>query len=188
MTLVLDRVTKSFGGIRALTRLGFTVPERSIFGLIGPNGAGKTTVFNLVTGVYTPDSGSILFSGKPIVGKKPARIAATGIARTFQNIRLFGQLSVLENVLVACETTRRSGLFGALLRTRRFREDERALRDALLKSPSASLLDFTRSSTHSRCTVIRGCSASIFSKIARFTFGSLCVPRSESFTCAESAP
>jgi branched-chain amino acid transport system ATP-binding protein len=130
--LELRDVTKSFGGIGALSGVSFEVPERSVFGLIGPNGAGKTTVFNLVTGVYAPDSGSILFAGNSIVGKKPARIAAAGIARTFQNIRLFGQLSVLENVLVACETSRRTGLAGALVLSRSFRDDERAMRDRAL--------------------------------------------------------
>ncbi len=125
--LELSGVSKQFGGIRALADVSFRVPARSIFGLIGPNGAGKTTVFNLITGVYAPDGGAIVHSGYDIVGRKPAQIAARGIARTFQNIRLFGQLSVVENVLVACETARRSGLAGALGRTRYFREDERAM-------------------------------------------------------------
>ena len=107
--LELVDVTKSFGGIKAVTHVGFRVPEGSIFGLIGPNGAGKTTVFNLVTGVYRPDSGAIRMNGLDLTTKKPAQIAAAGIARTFQNIRLFSQMSVLDNVLVACETKRRSG-------------------------------------------------------------------------------
>jgi branched-chain amino acid transport system ATP-binding protein len=127
--LELRDVTKTFGGIRALSCVSFRVPERCVFGLIGPNGAGKTTVFNLVTGVYAPDSGSMLFAGKSMVGKKPARIAQEGVARTFQNIRLFGQLSVLENVLVACETSRRTGLGGALLRSSAFLGDEQAMRE-----------------------------------------------------------
>jgi branched-chain amino acid transport system ATP-binding protein len=130
--LELCGVTKSFGGIRALSDVGFAVPERSVFGLIGPNGAGKTTVFNLVTGVYTPDAGSIVYLSRDLVGVKPARIAAAGIARTFQNIRLFAQLSVLENVLVACETTRSAGLRGALARSRHFHEEEHAMRDRAL--------------------------------------------------------
>src|SRR5262249_61599962 len=110
--LELGGVTKSFGGIKAVTGVSFTVARGSIFGLIGPNGAGKTTVFNLITGVYRPDSGSIRFNDADLVHKKPAQIAAAGVARTFQNIRLFGQMSVLENVLVACETARKTGLRG----------------------------------------------------------------------------
>jgi branched-chain amino acid transport system ATP-binding protein len=126
--LELTEVTKSFGGIKAVTGVTFAVAERSIFGLIGPNGAGKTTVFNLVTGVYRPEGGTIRFSGTDLADKKPAAIAAAGVARTFQNIRLFGQLSVLDNVLVAAEIHRRTGLAGALGRTRSFHEEEKNLR------------------------------------------------------------
>lgn len=129
MTLLeVSSVSKSFGGIRAVVDVSFRVPERSIFGLIGPNGAGKTTVFNLITGVYVPDTGSIVYRGTSLCGRKPASIAAMGIARTFQNIRLFSQLSVIENVLVACETVRRAGLLSALSRSGHFREDERSMR------------------------------------------------------------
>jgi branched-chain amino acid transport system ATP-binding protein len=131
--LSLGGVTKSFGGIKAVTNVSFDVPKGSIFGLIGPNGAGKTTVFNLVTGVYVPDAGDIKFGETALVGRKPAQIAAAGVARTFQNIRLFGQLSVLENALVACETSRRSGLGSALGRTPLFREDERAMRERAME-------------------------------------------------------
>jgi branched-chain amino acid transport system ATP-binding protein len=122
--LELEGVTKTFGGLRAVGGVTFNVPERSIFGLIGPNGAGKTTVFNLVTGVYKPDSGKIAFRGVELSHLKPAQIARLGVARTFQNIRLFGQLTVLENVLVACENRRKSGLVSALLRTPSFYRDE----------------------------------------------------------------
>src|SRR3954467_13558775 len=101
--LVLNGVTKNFGGLRAVGDVSFTVKDRSIFGLIGPNGAGKTTVFNLITGVYKQDTGSITFAGKDLKPLKPAQIAAVGVARTFQNIRLFAQLTVIENLLVACE-------------------------------------------------------------------------------------
>ncbi len=105
--------------------MSFKVPEGSIFGLIGPNGAGKTTVFNLVTGVYKPDPGGrITFAGADVVALKPSQIALRGIGRTFQNIRLFGQLTVLENVLVACEKRRRAHLGSALLRTALFHRDE----------------------------------------------------------------
>ncbi len=123
--LELRSVSKTFGGLRAVGDVTFTVPERSIFGLIGPNGAGKTTVFNLITGVYKPDAGSsIRFAGTDLGAMKPASIARLGIARTFQNIRLFGQLTVLENVLVACENRRRAHLGSAILRSPLFYLDE----------------------------------------------------------------
>jgi branched-chain amino acid transport system ATP-binding protein len=99
--LELRDVSKRFGGVAALTRVGFTVKERAIVGLIGPNGAGKTTVFNLVTGIFKPDAGSITFGDRDLVRLSPARIAEAGIARTFQNIRLFAQLTVIENLRVA---------------------------------------------------------------------------------------
>ncbi|EYF02316.1 ABC transporter ATP-binding protein [Chondromyces apiculatus] len=127
MSLELQHVTKRFGGLRAVGDVSFTVPERSIFGLIGPNGAGKTTVFNLITGVYKHDEGSIRFQGTDLGPLKPSQIARFGVARTFQNIRLFGQLTVLENALVACESQRRSGLVAALLRTPAFYRDEAAM-------------------------------------------------------------
>ena len=122
--LELSAVTKTFGGLRAVGDVTFSVPEGSIFGLIGPNGAGKTTVFNLITGVYKPNVGVIRFRGEDLSQKKPSQIAHLGVARTFQNIRLFGQLTVLENVLVACENRRKSGLFSALIRSPFFFRDE----------------------------------------------------------------
>ena len=131
--LSLAGVGKSFGGLRAVSDVSFDVPARAIFGLIGPNGAGKTTVFNLITGVYRPDQGSIRFGDVDLVAKRPAAIAAAGVARTFQNIRLFHQLSVLDNVLVACETTRRTGLRAALVRSRAFAEDEARMRKKALE-------------------------------------------------------
>jgi branched-chain amino acid transport system ATP-binding protein len=119
VSLVLSRVSKRFGGLRALDDVSFTVGDRSICGLIGPNGAGKTTLMNLVTGVYPFDTGSITFAGVELGGRKPAQIAALGIARTFQNIRLFGQLSVLENLLVAGESQKSAGLRAAVFRSRK---------------------------------------------------------------------
>lgn len=127
MELVLDHVTKNFGGLRAVGDVSFKVPEKSIFGLIGPNGAGKTTVFNLITGVYKHDVGSIRFGTKDLKPLKPAQIAAAGIGRTFQNIRLFAQLTVLENLLVACELTKRAHLMAAIFRLPAHYEDERAM-------------------------------------------------------------
>ncbi len=123
-SLDLKGVTKNFGGLRAVSDVTFAVPEGSIFGLIGPNGAGKTTVFNLITGVYKHDAGSITFHGTDLKPLKPAQVAAAGIARTFQNIRLFGQLTVLENLLVACELEKTAHLGAALLRTAAHFDDE----------------------------------------------------------------
>ena len=132
MSLDLKNVTKRFGGLCAVGDVSFTVPDRSIFGLIGPNGAGKTTVFNLITGVYKHDEGSIHFGGIDLAPLKPSQIARIGVARTFQNIRLFGQLTVLENVLVACENRRRSTLSSALLRSPHFFRDEQEMTSCAL--------------------------------------------------------
>lgn len=115
--LVLEHVTKNFGGLRAVGDVSFKVPDKSIFGLIGPNGAGKTTVFNLITGVYKHDSGKIHLDDTDLLPMKPAQIAAVGIGRTFQNIRLFSQLTVLENLLVACELSKKATLFSSAFRT-----------------------------------------------------------------------
>jgi branched-chain amino acid transport system ATP-binding protein len=127
-SLVLSHVSKNFGGLRAVGDVTFTVPHKAIFGLIGPNGAGKTTVFNLITGVYKHDEGSITFGGEDLKPKKPAQIAAAGIARTFQNIRLFSQLTVLENLLVAAELAKSAGLFSSILRTAAHHSDEETSR------------------------------------------------------------
>jgi branched-chain amino acid transport system ATP-binding protein len=126
--LSLDRVEMVFGGLRAVGGVSFDVPAGSIFGLIGPNGAGKTTVFNCVTGVYTPTRGAIRFEGRRIDGEPAYAIADGGIARTFQNIRLFGAMTVLENVLVANHRATRASFFDALLRTKRYADDEAAMR------------------------------------------------------------
>jgi len=108
-------VTMQFGGLTAVSDFSINVDDGEIVGLIGPNGAGKTTVFNMITGVYTPSSGEINFNGRNITGKKPHVITAAGIARTFQNIRLFGQMSVLENILAACWLRERPNLFESIL-------------------------------------------------------------------------
>ena len=133
MDLELKNVTKNFGGLRAVNDVTFTVPSKSIFGLIGPNGAGKTTVFNLVTGVYKHDTGSIRFGHTDLKPLKPAQIAAAGIGRTFQNIRLFAQLTVIENLLVACELQKRTHLFSALLRTPLYYADEELMHERAFK-------------------------------------------------------
>jgi branched-chain amino acid transport system ATP-binding protein len=114
-----------FGGLRAVQDLNLSLPSGSLYGLIGPNGAGKTTVFNLITGIYTPTEGDIRFGGRSIVGIGATRVAAAGIGRTFQNIRLFTGLSVLENVKVGLTRHLHATLFEAVLRAPRFWADER---------------------------------------------------------------
>ncbi len=130
--LALEGVTRRFGGLTAVKDLSFEVQERQLFGLIGPNGAGKTTVFNLITGIYPPTEGAIRLQGKAIEGLRPHRIAAAGIARTFQNIRLFSALSVIDNVLVAKHMHRKQGLIGCLLRTKLFSDEEKTFRESAL--------------------------------------------------------
>ncbi len=114
--LGVKRLTKSFGGLTAVNNVSFDVEPESIVGLIGPNGAGKTTVFNLITNIYRPDQGEIVFNGSSIVGKATHKIVAAGIARTFQTIRLFQNLSVLENVLAGRHCRLHSGVTGSMLR------------------------------------------------------------------------
>lgn len=124
--------TKRFGGLVAVRNLNMSLAPGSLYGLIGPNGAGKTTVFNLITGVYTPDEGAIELDGKPIHKKKPAAIASLGMSRTFQNIRLFKSMTVLENVKLARHMRRRQSLFDALTRTPRLmREEEEIENEAM---------------------------------------------------------
>lgn len=125
--LQLDKVTIRFGGLTAVSELDFRVDARELVGLIGPNGAGKTTVFNAITGVYQPTSGGILFGNQPTVGLKPHHLARRGIARTFQNIRLFASMSVFDNVRAAIQIHRPHGIRNALWRGRAFREGEKAV-------------------------------------------------------------
>jgi branched-chain amino acid transport system ATP-binding protein len=125
--LTLECVEKVFGGLRAVRSVTFGVEPGAIFGLIGPNGAGKTTIFNVITGVYKPDGGKVLFDGEDISGQRPAQIARRGVARTFQNIRVFRSMTVEENVMVAGHHLHQSNLVDALLRTRAFSRDEGAL-------------------------------------------------------------
>jgi branched-chain amino acid transport system ATP-binding protein len=117
----------SFGGLKAVDKFSLTLEPRGLCGLIGPNGAGKTTVFNLLTGVYQPDAGEVYLGDQRLNGMKPSAIAATGLARTFQNIRLFGSLSVLDNVRTAAGVRAQSGLFRSLLRTPLFLAEESAI-------------------------------------------------------------
>jgi branched-chain amino acid transport system ATP-binding protein len=125
--LQLDHATLRFGGLAAVSAVDLAVAEGELVGLIGPNGAGKTTVFNLATGVYQPTEGALTFARQPLAGLRPHRIAALGIARTFQNIRLFGSLSVADNVRAACNLHRTTSPARALLRDRRWCEDEAAI-------------------------------------------------------------
>jgi branched-chain amino acid transport system ATP-binding protein len=125
--LQLDKATIRFGGLTAVNAVDFAVGENELVGLIGPNGAGKTTVFNLMTGVYQPTDGAITFNGTPIAGLRVNEIVDLGIARTFQNIRLFGSLSVFDNVRVACNLHRATSPLQALIRGKSFRADEAAI-------------------------------------------------------------
>jgi branched-chain amino acid transport system ATP-binding protein len=127
--LVATQVRKEFGGLLASDDIDFTIPRGAIVALIGPNGAGKTTFFNQLTGVYKPTSGSIVFDGTEVVDMPPHAITALGIGRTFQNIRLFAQMSALENVLVGMHCRLRSGILGAILRTGRVKREEAEARD-----------------------------------------------------------
>ena len=129
VVLQTDKATIRFGGLCAVNELDMSVKQGEIFGLIGPNGAGKTTIFNLLTGVYQPTSGSIYFDGQRIDGLRPYQIAGRGVSRTFQNIRLFPSMSVLENVMTACHIHMGQNLFDAVLRTPRFARDEKKHRE-----------------------------------------------------------
>jgi branched-chain amino acid transport system ATP-binding protein len=122
-------VTKAFGGLMAVDDVTFVTPERSIVSIIGPNGAGKTTFFNMLTGLYRPTAGRIYFERRDITYARPDRILARGMARTFQNIRLFATMSALENVLVGQHARLRAGLFRSILRTPGVRREEREARE-----------------------------------------------------------
>lgn len=134
-------LSKSFGGIKAVQNFVIHIDKGEVIGLIGPNGAGKTTAFNLLTGVYTPTTGKILFEGKDISGKKPYQITALGIARTFQNIRLFGELSVLENVKIAFTLHSKYSFPEAILRVGRYGSDEQTIDDKARELLKAFKLD-----------------------------------------------
>jgi branched-chain amino acid transport system ATP-binding protein len=124
--LELRDVSKRFGGLQALTRVNLQVEEGMIASLIGPNGAGKTTLFNTLTGIYRPDSGEIRFQNQPLIGLKPEKITRAGITRTFQNIRLFSRMTVVENVLVGMHSRMHTSLSDILLGTRHFHAREQA--------------------------------------------------------------
>ena len=125
--LKVEGVSKRFGGLQALSDVGITIRRGQVYGLIGPNGAGKTTFFNVITGLYTPDSGSFELAGQPYKPQAVHQVAKAGIARTFQNIRLFAEMTALENVMVGRHVRTRSGLFGAIFRTGGFKAEEDAI-------------------------------------------------------------
>ena len=125
--LKVSGVSKRFGGLQALSDVGITIMKGQVYGLIGPNGAGKTTFFNVLTGLYTPDSGTFELGGKPYAPTAVHEVAKAGIARTFQNIRLFSDMTALENVMVGRHVRTSSGLVGAVLRTAGFKAEEAAI-------------------------------------------------------------
>jgi branched-chain amino acid transport system ATP-binding protein len=130
--LEVKNVTKRFGGLVAVKNLTMSLGENELYGLIGPNGAGKTTVFNLLTGVYVPDEGTVELEGKVLNRLKPSRIAKLGMSRTFQNIRLFRTMTVLENVKLARHLSKKQGFFDAVLRTPKLEDEEDTIeRDAM---------------------------------------------------------
>ncbi|MBN9429514.1 MAG: ABC transporter ATP-binding protein [Burkholderiales bacterium] len=122
--LSVSGVSKRFGGLQALSNVGLEIPRGHIYGLIGPNGAGKTTFFNVITGLYTPDAGQFVLDGQPYEPSAVHRVAEAGVARTFQNIRLFGDMTALENVMVGRHVRTHAGVFGAIFRTRRQQIEE----------------------------------------------------------------
>jgi branched-chain amino acid transport system ATP-binding protein len=132
-----DGVTKEFGGLVAVNNVSFVIEPLTIVSIIGPNGAGKTTFFNMLTGLYRPSSGQIIFDGRNVTRTRPDIITGHGIARTFQNIRLFGAMTALENVMIGRHARTRGGLFGSILRTPRVRREEKQIRER-----SRELLDY----------------------------------------------
>ncbi len=134
--LSIQGMTHYFGGLRAVSNFSFEVPQGAIYGLIGPNGSGKTTTFNLITGIYKPTEGKILFEGADITGEKPFKIVRGGIARTFQNLRIFSSLTAIDNIRIARHYNTKSGLASSILRLPSFKAEERAV-----KAESRELLE-----------------------------------------------
>ena len=129
MILSIEHISKNFGGVAALSEVSFGVRAGEIVGVIGPNGAGKTTLFNLITGVFSPSSGAISFRDKTIIGLRPHKVTKMGISRTFQNIRLFGHMTALENVMVGAHCRTHAGLWQGLWRTGIQRSEEKSIRE-----------------------------------------------------------
>ncbi|MCC6535229.1 MAG: ABC transporter ATP-binding protein [Burkholderiales bacterium] len=141
--LEVHAIAKRFGGVQALADVSFVVGTGEIYGLIGPNGAGKTTLFNVISGLTAPDAGSITLEDQPLTGLKPHRIAQAGIARTFQNIRLFANLSALENVMIGRHARTSAGLVNAILRTNAQRTEE-----AAIEARAFALLEYVGIAAH----------------------------------------
>ena len=137
LLLVANKLSKRFGGLQALSEVSFSICKGDIYGLIGPNGAGKTTLFNVLTSLYVPESGHCNFLGYQLTRLKPHEIAIVGLARTFQNIRLFSSLSAIENVMIGRHIRTRAGVLGAILRNKATREEE-----AAIESHAYQLLDY----------------------------------------------
>ncbi len=133
MLIELRHVVKNFGGVKALSDISFSVEQGQIYGVIGPNGAGKTTLFNLITGVYQVTKGDIIFNGKSVEGKKPHQITSLGIARTFQNIRLFPQMTVLENCLIGAHLHLHAGVISSVLHLKSQKQEETAARNRAME-------------------------------------------------------
>lgn len=132
--LTLHDVCVRFGGLQALTDVNFSLGEGEVMGLIGPNGAGKTTVFNVITGVYRASEGKVTYDDRTITGLRPYQVLAMGVARTFQNIRLFSQMTALENCMVAQHSRSKTGVFGAVLRSPSQKQEERKIREQSMKA------------------------------------------------------
>ena len=137
IVLNVSGASKRFGGVQALSDVGIQIQRGQVYGLIGPNGAGKTTFFNVITGLYTPDGGSFSLGGTPYTPQAVHQVAKAGIARTFQNIRLFADMTALENVMVGRHVRTKSGLIGAVFRTPKFKAEE-----AAIKARAQELLDY----------------------------------------------
>jgi branched-chain amino acid transport system permease protein len=135
--LRVEQVLMQFGGLKALNQVDLKVARGSVHGLIGPNGSGKSTMMNVLTGIYKPTAGQVVFAGRPITGRSPSQIALGGVARTFQNVQLFGEMTALENVLVGLHHSFRSTVLDAMLTTPRYRREELAAR-----ARAAAILNF----------------------------------------------
>ena len=159
--LTVEGLRKEFGGLLAVNDVDFEIPEKAIVSLIGPNGAGKTTFFNMLTGVYKPTAGRIVLGGEDVTGKPPHAITERGIGRTFQNIRLFQNMTALENTLVGMHSRLKSGILGSVLHTPKVNREERHARKRareLLGSPASRVV--TRSSPATCPTATSGASRS----------------------------
>jgi len=131
--LQIQRMTHYFGGLRAVSDFSCEVQAGSIYGLIGPNGSGKTTIFNLITGIYKPTQGNVIFDGKEITSEKPSKIVQTGVARTFQNLRIFSSLTALDNIRIARQSSEKTSLAASILRTPMFMREEKRIKEESLE-------------------------------------------------------